>query len=90
MQVAQRERDARDEEPGLGFAEALDLAEVSVELSAAHELHHEVYFASVREGRVQADQERVVHVLQYRPLCFGVLDLVRLDDVFLPQDLHGV
>lgn len=53
-----------------------------------HKLHDEVKLVWSLEGVGQVDQKRVVYVLQYHLLCLGVLDLVLVHDVFLPDRFH--
>lgn len=57
-------------------------------IKITHELHDEIEFVGCLKGISEANQERVVDVLQDHLLCFGVLDLIFLDDVVLDDGLH--
>ena len=60
------------------------------EFATAHKRHDEVELVVRLEEIVEPEQEGVVNVLQDFELEVRCLDLFPLDDVVLPQPLHGV
>mmetsp|Transcript_30376 Transcript_30376/g.97927 ORF Transcript_30376/g.97927 Transcript_30376/m.97927 type:complete len:250 (+) Transcript_30376:554-1303(+) len=90
VDVLEGEGELRGVEPRASFAELADLLEMAEEFAPGAVVEDEVELLPRLEGRVEADDEGVLHVAQDGALRFCVLDLVPLDDVFFFKDLHRV
>merc|ERR1719453_1823110 len=88
VQVLKCQQDLRCIELAATFREATSTAQMKEQFTSCAVLQYYVKLLGCLERIVQAHNERMADCFEHTPLSLGVINLVPLDHVVLPQHFH--